>query len=104
MVAAENVCQTIKQADDNEYETRVEQAKRDAELAQYWQRQRRVCPREWDLNDPKSLKKEAPPRTEDYVPPECGASSLQVFSAENRRIETPRRNREEVSVPSYTTS
>eukprot|EP01138_Halocafeteria_seosinensis_P009615 gb/GECG01009825.1/.p1 GENE.gb/GECG01009825.1/~~gb/GECG01009825.1/.p1 ORF type:complete len:387 (+),score=85.32 gb/GECG01009825.1/:1-1161(+) len=93
---AERLRRACEQADEEEYQRRLDETQQRANLYHYWQVQQRSPKQEWDLNDPQFLKKDAPPRTSDYVPPECTVSSLQVFDAENRRIETPRRNRKEL--------
>jgi len=69
----------------NILEERAAEAKDRAEVAQTVQVQRDpTLRREWDLNDPKRLKKELPPRVGDNDP-RCGPSSLQVFAGEDLR-------------------
>ena len=83
MSYAEEQRQIRRVLEMNLLEERKQQQQDRLEVAQVVQVQRDpTLAREWDLNNPDSLKNEQPPRVGDYDP-RCGPSSIQQFSGED---------------------
>ena len=82
MSYAEEQRQIRRVLEMNLLEERQQQQQDRMEVAQVVQVQRDpTLTREWDLNNPDSLKNEQAPRVGDFDP-RCGPSSLQMFSGE----------------------
>ena len=70
-------------AEENEREAMQEEIDTQVDLLANWQLQGdKTRGREWDLNDPDTLKKDRPAREGDDDP-RCGPSSMQMFDGED---------------------
>lgn len=83
MRAAEYVTRISAIAEENEREVMQEEIDTQVDMLANWQLQSdKTRGREWDLNDPDTLKKDRPAREGDDDP-RCGPSSMQMFDGED---------------------